>query len=136
MLESDSHPDLSDFKAPKTETASICRKKSVEDCEGNEQLNDSDEADDSPLDEYASGSCYESGPSKGKKRKKITVTKGIKTRTELLAYANKQKSEEKNDIAEFIVNRGHCVVSEILTTAWEMRERSRKSSIDSKKISS
>ena len=90
MLESDSHPDLSDFKAPKTETASICRKKSVEDCEEDEQPNDSDEADDSPLDEYASGSCYESGPSEGKKRKKrmssfelseIIVTKGIKTRT-------------------------------------------------------
>ena len=139
VLESDSHPDLSDFKAPKTETASICRKKSVEHCEEDEQPNDSEDADDSPFDEYASG------PSKGKKGKKrmssfelseIIVTKGMKTRTELLAYANKQKSEGKNDIAEFIVNRGPRVVSEVLTTAWEMRsaqeklDRSKKSRLE------
>ena len=117
----------------------FAEKKSVEDCEEDEQPNDSEDADDSPFDEYASG------PSKGKKRKKrmssfelseIIVTKGMKTRTELLAYANKQKSEGKNDIAEFIVNRGPRVVSEVLTTAWEMRsaqeklDRSKKSRLE------
>ena len=35
---------------------------------------------------------------------RIIVRKGIKTRTELLAYANKQKLEGKSDVAEFIVN--------------------------------
>ena len=69
---------------------------------------------------------------KVKKRKKrlssfelseIIVTKEIKTRTQLLAYANNQKCQGKNDIAEFIVNRGPRVVSEVLTTAWEIAER-------------
>ena len=50
----------------------------------------------------------------------IIVEKGIRTRTELLAFANKQKSEGKCDIAEFIVNRGPRVVAEVLNTAWEM----------------
>lgn len=50
----------------------------------------------------------------------IIVEKGIRTRTELLAFANKQKLEGKCDIAEFIVNRGPRVVAEVLNTAWGM----------------
>ena len=38
----------------------------------------------------------------------------MKSRTELLAYANEQKLTGKSDIAEFTVNRGPCVVSEVL----------------------
>ena len=52
--------------------------------------------------------------------------KGMKSRTELLAYANKQKAEGKFDIAEFIVNRGPRVVAEVLSTAWEMRSTQEK----------
>lgn len=47
--------------------------------------------------------------------------KGIKTRTELLALANKQK-QAKTDLAEFILNRGLKAVAEVLSTCtgWEM----------------
>ena len=140
-MESDSHPDLSDCKGPKTETALLCRKKYIEDSDDDEE-EFSEEFYESPSDD-ASETCHESD-SKGKKRKKqlssfelseIIVTKGIKTRTQLLAYANKQKCEGKNNIAEFIVNRGPRVVSEVLITAWEMRnvqqklERSQKTCV-------
>ena len=37
-----------------------------------------------------------------------------------------KSAREKNDIAEFIVNRGPRVVSEVLTTAWEMRNAQQK----------
>ena len=85
------------------------------------------------------------GLSKGKKRKmrmssfdlsEIIIRKGIKTRSELLAYANQQKSQGKYDIAEFIVNRCPRVVAEVLTTAWEMNtaqeklDRAKKSRIE------
>jgi len=66
----------------------------------------------------------------------LIVRKGIKSRTELLAYANEQKLTGKSDIAEFIVNRGPCVVSEVLATAWEMTnaqaklDRSKKTRIE------
>jgi len=68
--------------------------------------------------------------SKRSKRKKqltpfelseIIVEKGIKSRTELLAFANMQKMEGKHDIAEFVVNREPRIFSEILHTAWEMK---------------
>ena len=66
----------------------------------------------------------------------IIVEKGTRTRTELLAFANKQKLEGKCDIAEFIVNRGPRVVAEVLNTAWEMTnaqdklERSKKTRLE------
>ena len=50
----------------------------------------------------------------------IIVSKGIKSRTDLLALAHEQKTEGKSDLAEFIVNRGNKVVDEIINTAWEM----------------
>ena len=83
--------------------------------------------------------------SKRSKRKKqltpfelseIIVEQGIKSRTELLAFANMQKMEGKHDIAEFVVNREPRVVSEILHTAWEMKtaqdklDRSKKTRIE------
>lgn len=63
---------------------------------------------------------------------KIILEKGIKGRSALLAYDNEQKAQDKFDI----VNRGPCVVAEILSTAWEMRtaqeklDRSKKSHIE------
>ena len=54
------------------------------------------------------------------------MEKEIKTRAELLAFANMKKMEWKSDIAEFIVNRGPRVVAEILTTAWEMKNAHKK----------
>ena len=50
----------------------------------------------------------------------LIVRKGIKSRTELLAYANEQKLTGKSDIAEFIINHGPRVVSEVLATVWEI----------------
>ena len=66
----------------------------------------------------------------------IIVENGIRTRTELFAFANKQKLEGKCDIAVFIVNRGPRVVAEVLNTTWEMTnaqdklERSKKTRLE------
>ena len=58
-----------------------------------------------------------------KKRKKklsaydvsqIILAEGIRTRVELLAFANTQKAEGKTDLAEFIVNRGAKCVAETI----------------------
>ncbi|KAK3722844.1 hypothetical protein QZH41_007801 [Actinostola sp. cb2023] len=68
------------------------------------------------------------GPRKKKKRlsafelSEIIVQKGIKTRLQLLVLADEQKKEGKTDVAEFIVNRGSKIVSEVLNTAWEMKQ--------------
>ena len=67
---------------------------------------------------------------KEKKRKRLSefefseiiVSKGLKSRTNVLALAHMQKNEGKSDMAEFIVNRGSKVVNEVLRTAWEMEE--------------
>ena len=67
VVESDGHPDLSDCKGPKTETASLCRKKYIEDSDDDEE-EFSEEFYESPSDD-ASETCHESD-SKGKKRKK------------------------------------------------------------------
>ena len=83
-----------------------------------------------------------SAPAKKRKRlssfdlSQIIVDNGIKTRTELLAFAQQQKQEGKTDVAEFVVNRGARVVAEVLDTAWEMEgaqkklDRSNKSRMD------
>ena len=145
VLESDNHPDLSDSKAPKTETASISRKKNFVESEEDEHSNESSDEEDKSSTYGFESASHEDSKSHAKKRKKritsfelseIIVRKGIKTRTELLAYANKQKLEGKSDVAEFIVNRGPRVVSEVLTTAWEMTnaqdklDRSKKTRIE------
>ena len=63
------------------------------------------------------------------------MAKNIKSQTELLALARQQKLEGKTDIAEFIINRGTKVVSEVLDTTWEMEkltddlERERKTRV-------
>ena len=66
----------------------------------------------------------------------MIVRKGMKSRTELLAYANEQKLTGKSAIAEFIVNRGPRVVSAVLARSWEMTnvqaklDRSKKTRIE------
>ena len=48
----------------------------------------------------------------------LIVRKGIKSQTELFAYAIEQKSAGKSHIAEFIVNQGPPMVSEVLAKAY------------------
>ena len=50
VVESDGHPDLSDCKGPKTETASLCRKKYIEDSDDDEE-EFSEEFYESPSDD-------------------------------------------------------------------------------------
>ena len=65
---------------------------------------------------------------KAKKRKRLSafefsqiiVEKGLKNRTDALAFAFMQKNEGKTDLAEFIINRGVKTVNEAIATAWEM----------------
>lgn len=86
FLQSEGHPDLQDGVSPLSSKASA-----------------------SKIDKSSKGA------GKGRTRRKrltafqvseIVVSKNIKSRTQLLALANKQKKEGKTDLAEFIVNRG------------------------------
>ncbi|XP_068757528.1 dihydroxy-acid dehydratase 2-like [Montipora capricornis] len=52
----------------------------------------------------------------------LAVVKGIKTRLELLAFANQQKQGERTDLAEFIANRGGKADEEALSVGWEMEK--------------
>jgi len=52
----------------------------------------------------------------------LVVKKGIKTRLELLAFASQQKKAGKDDLAQFIANRGPKVVAEALQVGWDMEE--------------
>ena len=116
--------DLSDFKVPKTDAASSCKKKSYNDSDNN-----SNSDQESAFEEYHSASENSRALKVKNTRKrarfhlifpKSIIRKGIKTRTQLLAYANQQKLQGKSDRAEFIVNQGPRVVAQVLTTAWEM----------------
>ena len=44
----------------------------------------------------------------------IIVEKGLKNRTDALAFAFMQKNEGKTDLAEFIINRGVKTVNEAI----------------------
>ena len=50
----------------------------------------------------------------------VAIANNLKTRLQLLAFANAQKIEGKTDIAEFVMNRSKKVVDELLSTAWDM----------------
>lgn len=83
FLQSKSHPDLVDAVSPQTSKASASKiaKRAGKGRRGRKRLG-----------------AFEVS--------EIVVSKNIKTRTQLLALANKQKKEGKTDLAEFIVNRG------------------------------
>lgn len=133
FLQSPGHPDLTNSRPPRTLSASEARVKRVR---ANTHLLTASSSDE---EEGLAGKHNEEGRSVSNlatakstcKRKKsqrlscfavsqIVVSKGIKTRTELLAHASVQKAEGKTDLAEFIVNRGSKVVEEVIATAWEM----------------
>jgi pterin-4a-carbinolamine dehydratase len=123
--ESEVHPDLKTFNRPATMNAHVamCRSRRAKVRENVEECEDSDE--DCIEGEEISGNCK---PKKGKKRKRLSafefsqiiVEKGLKNRTDALAFAQIQKDEGKPNLAEFIVNRGVKTVNEVIATAWEM----------------
>jgi len=99
-VQSDNHPDLSG--PPRTMAAS------------------------QTLSQLTSQEC----PEPARKRQRCRLTnfqvsqiirdKKLKTRTELLAFADIQAKEGKVDLSEFIFNRSKKVLTEIMDTAWEM----------------
>ena len=129
--ESDGHPNLTSSDGPKTMNAHLstrmCRKKR----DLSMATESTDEGEGSGPEEHASKSRRKG---KDKKRKRlsafefsqIVVNNALKTRTAVLAFAHKQKNEGKNDMAEFIINRGSKVVNEAIANAWEMEDASRK----------
>ena len=71
----------------------------------------SDNNDDNSSEGLDSASCSKQSRTKQRKKRmtsfelsELIVRKGMKSRTELLAYANEQKLTGKSDISEFIVN--------------------------------
>jgi hypothetical protein len=84
---------------------------------------------DNPPKTQAALEAWTQDPGRKRKRKQrlsnyevgeIAIENNLKTRLQLLAFANAQKKEGKTDLAEFIMNRGKKVVEEMLSTAWEM----------------
>ena len=57
---------------------------------------------------------------------KLLVAKRIKSRLELLALASRQMKEEKQDLVQFIANRGSKVVDEAIQVGWEMEKGEEK----------
>ena len=146
FIESVNHPDLANGKPPNTTSASIAntagrRKRSVSRERGDRDIYS--EEDYLATSSIVHDHNTRKRESRGKKKRlsayelsEVIVEKNIKSRTELLSLARKQKMEGKTDIAEFIVNRGANVVAEVLETAWELEnseehlQRTRKSRIE------
>ena len=57
---------------------------------------------------------------------KLVVAKRLKSRLELLALASRLMKEEKEDLAQFIANRGSKVFDEAIQVGWEMEEAEEK----------
>ena len=99
---SSNHPDLMNGDFPVTTNASLCVQSNTVNGEPS----------------------YDSEGADGQKRKhkrmsifdvsQLAVSKKIRTRLELLAFANQQKREGKSDLAMFIANRGSKAVEEAL----------------------
>jgi len=113
VLQSANHPDLWNQGAPRTTLASATRINTRENATRTESDIASNEGTETPVRKRKRMSAFELS--------EIITQKQIKSRTQLLALANEQQELGKNDIAEFIINRGSKVVAEILTTAWEMK---------------
>ena len=143
-IQSLDHPDLTNAGPPRTTMASMAvQAKSKKKAGHDAGQNTSDESDvDHNHAQVSTDSDADNTSAKRRKKRmtsyelsEIALAKNIKSRTELLALARQQKPEGKTDIAEFIVNRGAKVVSEVLDTAWEMEhstddlERARKSRV-------
>ena len=50
----------------------------------------------------------------------LLFKKGIKSRLELLALANEQKTEGKTDLVQYVLNNNEKKVNEIISTTWEL----------------
>ena len=98
-LQSDNHPDLTNTPAPNTSRATEMHTRLAN---GRRKRKKSSQ----------SLSVYDVS--------QIAVKNGIKTRLELLVLAQKQKSEGKLDLAQFIANRGSRVVDEAIFVGWEL----------------
>ena len=105
-FESPSHPDLANSRPPQTSQASQAK------VDKNGSVTKSSRKRKNRLSIYQVS--------------QIAVAKGIKSRLELLVLASRQKKEGKEDLAEFIANRGNKVVDEAIKVGWEMEEADEK----------
>ena len=98
-LQSDNHPDLTNTPAPNTSRATETHTRLANGRRKHKQSSQS-------LSVYGVS--------------QIAVKNGIKTRLELLVLAQKQKSEGKLDLAQFIANHGSQVLDEAIAVGWEL----------------
>lgn len=120
-LHSDAHPNLRAIGSPKTKactkaarrTAALGRK-----------------ARDSGDGEVAGPSGVQSGVQSKRKRRRLSnfevseflLQNEIKRDVELLALANEQKEEGKQDLAEYILGKSEKGLQELIATTWKMSE--------------
>ena len=76
------------------------------------------------------GACGTSGNSRKRQRlsnlevSEIVLQNGIKRDVELLALANEQKNDGKNDLAEFVLGRSEKSLKELICCTWKMHNAS------------
>ena len=115
-LQSTGHPDLSTSLAPATDAASRTVRIASEASQGEPSR---------PTSQNVDVATDQEGQASGRKRKRspsltafdvsqLVVQKNLKTRLELVAYADRQRQEGKSDLLRFIVNKGKRVVQEVL----------------------
>ena len=105
-IQSEGHPDLTNAQPPQTTRASGAWRRGAK-----------------------SGTTPRGGKTKTRKRQlsvyevsQLVVTKKIKSRIELLSFAQQQQREGKTDLAQFIANRGSKAVDEAIRVGWELKE--------------
>ena len=115
-IQSSNHPDLTNSDFPVTTNASLLVQSAAVDSEPTVTCDS--EATDGHKRKRKRMSIFDVS--------QLAVSKKIRTRLELLAFANEQKREGKNDLAQFIANRGSKAVDEALTVGWELEEAEKK----------
>ena len=116
-IQSEGHPDLTNAQPPQTTRASAAWRRGAK-----------------------SGTTRRGGKAKTRKRQlsckaktrkrqlsvyevsQLVVNKKIKSRLELLSFAQEQQREGKTNLAKFIANRGSKAVDEAIRVGWELKE--------------
>ena len=113
-LHSQGHPDLAAVGSPRTKAST----KAVRRRSRSRQSNEADGASGTPVTSSKRQRLSNLEVSE------LVLKKGIKREVELLALANEQKTEGKNDLAEFVLGRSEKSLKELISCTWKMQNAS------------
>lgn len=138
------HPDLNGSVGPSTMKAHEAKRNVRKKRRLERELQERGDVDEEVLEDDGDDMEVETAKKEKKRKPRLSayevaetiISKGLRNRTDLLAFANMQRGEGKTDLAEFVINRGSKVVNELIATAWEMesaqatQERKQKSRME------